>query len=212
MFLLIGNIVAYTLSEQYRFFFKKLKYSDEVVYENQNISDGDTTEITASWAQWEITSSNAFFDALSRIEIIKKTPEDQLEPMDALEDYIVSEFQKEFDLQKLEIHSNLMGITTEYPDPYYEWYSAEVSLFVFSTKSYTEVLDIFEVLSDELPFSLKSVDNLADANTYINLDSSQDDGYVRMIFEYQNHAFWLKISKDSYNAVKALLESLPGDK
>lgn len=109
--------------------------------------------------------------------------------MDALEDYIVSEFQKEFDLQKLEIHSNLMGITTEYPDPYYEWYSAEVSLFVFSTKSYTEVLDIFEVLSDELPFSLKSVDNLADANTYINLDSSQDDGYVRMIFEYQNHAF-----------------------
>jgi hypothetical protein len=34
MFALIANILAYSMSEDYRFFVKKIKYKQEVVYEN----------------------------------------------------------------------------------------------------------------------------------------------------------------------------------
>jgi len=39
MLLLIGNIIAYSASEEYRFFLKKLKYSEDVVYEDENKVD-----------------------------------------------------------------------------------------------------------------------------------------------------------------------------
>jgi hypothetical protein len=39
MFLIAGNIGAYVMSEDYRFFLKKLKYKNEVVYENQIVDD-----------------------------------------------------------------------------------------------------------------------------------------------------------------------------
>jgi hypothetical protein len=36
---LLGNIIAYSVSEDYRFFVKKVKYPQEIVYENSDKVD-----------------------------------------------------------------------------------------------------------------------------------------------------------------------------
>jgi hypothetical protein len=59
----------------------------------------------------------------------------------------------------LEINSNLFDLTDEYPDNYFEYYSKDLTLYIFPTKTYTDLYDIFSVLSNELPFSLKEVNN-----------------------------------------------------
>jgi len=64
-----------------------------------------------------------------------------------------------YSLNKLEINSNLFDITDEYPDNYFEYYSKDLTLYFFPTKTYDEILDIFSVLDDELPFTLKEVNN-----------------------------------------------------
>jgi len=44
MFLLFVNIFAYIISEDYRFFLKKIKYQEEVVYDSGLIVD-DTNRV-----------------------------------------------------------------------------------------------------------------------------------------------------------------------
>lgn len=39
MLLFIGNIIAYLTSEDYRFFLKKIKYSDDIVYDQKTVDD-----------------------------------------------------------------------------------------------------------------------------------------------------------------------------
>lgn len=49
LFLLLANIIAYVVSEDYRFFLKKLKYREEVVYDtNQKVDDSNRINITDS--------------------------------------------------------------------------------------------------------------------------------------------------------------------
>jgi hypothetical protein len=62
-------------------------------------------------------------------------------------------------LKKIEVNSSLFELTDEYPDYYYEYYSKDLVLYLFPTKSYGEVFDIFHYLKDDLPFSLKKVNN-----------------------------------------------------
>jgi len=62
-----------------------------------------------------------FLDALSGKEVVEKTEKD-LPPTTATEEYFVSLFAS-FYLDKLESYSNVFSITTEYPDPFHEWYS-----------------------------------------------------------------------------------------
>jgi hypothetical protein len=46
MFALIVNIITYSVSEDYRFFVKKIKYKEDVIYENtQNIDDSKVIEV-----------------------------------------------------------------------------------------------------------------------------------------------------------------------
>lgn len=47
-----------------------------------------------------------------------------------------------------------MGITTEFPDPYYQWYSEEVELYIFPLSTYGETKKVIEVLQYELPYTL----------------------------------------------------------
>lgn len=104
--------------------------------------------------------------------------------------------------------SSLFGITTEYPDEYREYSNQHMSLYAFPTKSYREIQGIFEVLSYEVPYALNEVDNFGEGSFYINLDNAYDDNLVRLVLEYKNQAFWLKIKKDSYNIAKQILEEL----
>lgn len=67
------------------------------------------------------------------------------------------------------IEAPLFGITQEYPDVYREYVNTHMSLYIFPTKTYKELKEIFEVLRYDLPISLNEVNNFAQASTYINM-------------------------------------------
>jgi len=60
---------------------------------------------------------------------------------------------------------------------------------MFPSKSYKEVLKIFEVLRFELPIELNKVDNFGSASFYINMKEGHEDDSIRIVFEYENLAF-----------------------
>ena len=214
MFLLLGNIFAYSMSENYRFFLKKIKYNEELVYEWSEVVNDSLT--VSSWDSstgwWAIYSQQTLKDPdqdvtfLDVLSWTTKTDSD-LPEMTQEENNFIDEFWT-FNLKRLETHTNIFGITTEYPDPYYEWYSAGVSVYVLSTLSYTWVKDVFDVLAFDLPYRVNEVNNFWTASFYINLLEWYEDNYVRIVMEYENNVFWLKIRKDRYNEVKWILEAL----
>ena len=216
MLLIIGNIIAYSASEEYRFFLKKLKYPEELVYEDTGLIDDSERllgwDSSSWWSQRAVdvepssTEWMTFLDALSGKQIIRKD-EKALPDTTASEEYFLSLFST-FNPGKLETYSNVFGVTTEYPDPFHEWYSAGVSIYAFSTKSYDEVRNIFQAISFDASFELNEVDNFWERSLYINLDEAISDNHVRIVLEYENRAFWLKIRKDRYNEVKEILNAL----
>ena len=212
MLVLISNIVIYSVSEDYRFFLKKIKYSQEVVYDDTlTIDDSRQIEVLdTSSPETETTiksdESLEFLDVLSGREDIQKEEEKRELTEDERE--FIEAFKERFVLSEEESYGSLFDITTEYPDDYYEFKNKHISVYVFQSKSYEEVLKIFQVLEYELPYTINEVNNFADASFYINLDDAYSDGIVRLVLNHKNTAFWLKIKKDSYNTVKEILSEL----
>lgn len=111
-------------------------------------------------------------------------------------------------LTQLHSHSSLFDITDEYPDPYFEYYNPDLTLYFFPTKTYNEVKEILSLVQDGQIFHIKEVDNFWDSSLYINLAESYDDGFIRILLSYNTRVFWLKISKNIYNTVKQILSTL----
>lgn len=125
------------------------------------------------------------------------------------EEWVKDVFASEYDIAELLIETRLMSLTREYPDPYHEYYSPEISLYIFSTKSYEEVQKIFELVWDEEGFSLNETNSFGTWSFFINTNEDYNrNDEIRVVFEYQNKAFWLKIKKDEYNTVKTILQNL----
>lgn len=124
----------------------------------------------------------------------------------------ILELFKDFDLEEKEKTKNnsLFWLTNEYPYEYEEYYSQDkkMTLYVFNDKSYEDILNIFDVISYNLYFKVKKVNNFWDKSFFINLDTDLDDNYVRFVFSYKNNNFWLKIKKDWYNEVKTIMKSI----
>lgn len=118
-----------------------------------------------------------------------------------IEEEVLNKFKK-YNLKKVEFHNRLFGLTSEYPDKYEEYYNQNFTLYLFWNKHYDELKDIFKVLTYELPISLNEVNNFWKKSFYINLNELFTDNYVRIILEYKNRTFWLKIKKDYYNKIK----------
>ncbi|NDK09384.1 hypothetical protein GW846_01245 [Candidatus Gracilibacteria bacterium] len=206
MFLLFVNIFAYIISEDYRFFLKKIKYQEEVVYDSGLIVD-DTNRvkiIDSSASQVlnnsEIQSTGTGFNFLSELAG-NNTVKKDLIPLSA-EDIKFLERFKSFDLIELTTSSALYDITTEYPDPYYTYYSPELTVYIFPSKNYTEVKKILDVQTFELPFTINETNSFGISSLFINLKDTVDDGEVRILGETQSVTFGLKIKKDSYNTLK----------
>ncbi|MDR1988018.1 MAG: hypothetical protein LBQ24_04675 [Candidatus Peribacteria bacterium] len=53
----------------------------------------------------------------------------------------------------------MFDITTEYPDNYIEYYSKELTVYFFPTRTYNEIYNIFKVLEYELPFKMNPLNN-----------------------------------------------------
>ncbi len=204
------NIVFYYNSSDYRMFLKWLKSSEVVEKE-----EGDLVNIKQKleeqkevWKQKEEKEKKEEveikYDEPEKEEDIKKVKEVKL-----WKNYLdILKLFSKYELEALEINTNLFDITNEYPDNFFEYYSRDLTLYFFPTKNYWEVLEIFEVLELELPFSLNKANNFWTKSFYINLDENIDDSIVRIVIEHNNITFWLKIKKNEYNNIKKILEKL----
>lgn len=216
MVALILNIVWYSISEDYRFFLKKLKYREEVVYDTPSqVDDIDRIQIIDS-TQEQVLENDAiqttgtgftFLDALSGEQKPNSEEEDILPELSPEEQNFLELFETQ-EFKEISLHSSLFWLTTEYPDPYYEFESNDLTLYIFPTKNYSELKNIFTVLKFDLPFELNETNSFWEKSFFINLSSSFTDDTVRIVLEHEKKLFWLKIKKDSYNTIKQVLLSL----
>ncbi len=217
-FLFVVHISLYYILPTYKDIFTVLKYDDK---STENILN--TWSITNSWNVIKWISSYTWSILDMEIEE-KENTESKIIITDekivftwTLDSNNLSEVEKnildlfkDYKLDELFSHSSLFDLTTEYPDPYLEYYNweSDITLYIFKSKLYNDVLNVFDVISYNLPFKIKKVNNFWDESFFINMDNSLEDGYVRLVFSYKNKVFWLKIKKDSYNDIKETLNKL----
>lgn len=197
------NLIFYFLSEDYRFFLKKIKNWDNVVYlEEKKYNDSLEKEILQK-AQVAYTSkeNEEIFELEEELWVAELKNEIILwkNYTDIIDIFSI------YKLEKLELNSNLFDITDEYPDNYFEYYSKDLTLYLFPTKTYKEVYDIFSILKDELPYNINEINNFWDNSFYINLDKDIEDNFIRLLISKKWIVFWLKIRKTEYGLVKEKL-------
>lgn len=213
------NLVFYYSSEDYRFLLKKLKNTDEVVYiedknitddyiEKETILDENITETNNTETDEKIVfnDTNSWIDShIENKEITEKETEIIL-----WKQYkeIYDLFSKDYDLWEIRVKQNIFDITDEFPDDYLEYYSTDLTLYLFLKKNYSQIKDIFDVIAYNSPYKINEVNNFWDNSFYINLDENISDSYIRMIISYESVVFWLKIKKDEYNNVTKKLNTL----
>lgn len=215
------NIIFYYISEDYRNFLKQLKNqenieisvdsNDDIIEDNQdeeedttNVEDEDTTENNtwnlvnnseeetennedSEWELWDLPTSE--------ISLWKNYTD------------IIDLFPS-YDFSRMELNTNLFDLTNEYPDEYLEFYSRDLTLYFFVWNNYSDLKDIFDVLSQELPFSVNETNNFWDNSFFININEDIDDNVVRTVISNSWVVFWLKINENYYNEVREKLNSL----
>lgn len=204
--LFIVNLIFYFLSDDYRFFIKKIKNPDNIVYlDNKTYDDTSDNKILENA---EIVNTDKNNEKIFKLK-------DDTWKVELKNKVVLWKSYKEilnlfsiYKLNKLEVNSNLFDITDEYPDNYFEYYSKDLTVYFFPTKTYSEVFDIFDVLSKELPFWLNETNTFWNNSFYINLNKDIQDSFVRVIISYNGIVFWLKIKKTEYSLIKEKLNSL----
>jgi len=203
------NILFYFVSSDYRFFVTHLKHSD-----NEAMVDSLIEEYSAPHSDSHIVKMKDSELWLSEQEEESNEVKQKEEKKVPIKRQIVlwkkykevlNLFTSEYVLKKIEVNSSLFELTWEYPDYYYEYYSKDLTLYLFPTRTYREVFDIFDYLSGNLPFTLNEINNFWDNSFYINLREDVEDNFVRLVISDDAVTFWLKIKKDEYNRVKNLL-------
>lgn len=214
VFLIISffiNVVFYYVSPEYKDFIKNFKEEKILKSENEDIeekTDPWTVLVEEDESMWLVKNDNKNNEIFDKInELTNKV---QIKENVVLwKNYrdILSLFSS-YNLQELEINTSLFDVTTEYPDNYIEYYSKELTLYFFPTKTYSQVYDIFKVLEYELPFNINSVNNFWDKSFYINLDNDINDNIIRIVISYKWISFWIKTKKNEYSLIKEKLNSL----
>ncbi len=196
------NIIVYYFSEDYRFLLRTLKNDEFNLEVNDNYSlDQKTIESYSSWitetSLWMVEAN------LAKVKINSEEISIKLE-MNEFDKKFLSLFSS-YNLTKLESHSTLFNATDEYPDEYFEYYSPDLTIYLFVTKNYSEVKDIFNVVSSESNFKINEVNNFWEKSFFINFLKDFDDWKVRLILTKDNRVFGLKVAKSKYEEVKKIL-------
>lgn len=231
----IGHIFLYFFIPSYWNYFKDIKYNWD---ENSEITDNtevaNNKKIKNNWfssytwsnyimpdinedlddnlwvVESDIESNNKLNSAETEENIDSDDNNIDSNTNNALQEII--DLFTEYDLKEKEEtqNSSLFWLTNEYPYEYDEYYSREMkmNLYYFKDKSYTDILNIFDVISYNLFFKIKKVNNFWEKSFYLNLDPDLDDNYIRFVFSYKNNNFGLKIKKDWYNDVKKILKAI----
>ena len=227
----ILNIFFYLLSDNYRYFLQSLKYDDVTDYKVNDEFKIEILDLEKdivkppkdnlfSWLSdnfWEetkkmeqaITIKNSNDKKIVERKDFYEKPEEKSEFIDAREELKLTNIEKKilesfnwYDLKEVDLHPRLFDLTWEYPDEYFEYYAKDINLYFFWNKSYSDLVDIFTVLTYELPFSVNEVNNFWSKSFYINLDELFEDEYIRIVLEKSNRTFWLKIKKQLYEQIK----------
>ncbi len=200
VFLFLVNVIFYFVSDDYKFFLKKIKNNDEIVYiDDTEIHDSIRNQFQdLNIAIVEYDSVNEMKEEEEITTFVTKKPEKIL-----WKNYqkILDIFSK-YSLKPIELTNNLFDLTWEYPDSYYEYYSKNLTLYFFDTKKYNEVYDVFDILTYDSPFTVNKIDNFWNSSFYINLNDDIQDNYVRLVINYKWVVFGLKIKKYEYNTIK----------
>lgn len=215
IFSFIINICFYYLSDDYRNFLKNIK-NDKYSSLDLNNSFIDTINKEISSDEFTDNQINDDFEIVKKNNennaIFNKLENNKVEIKNSIT--LWKNYKKILDifnsnsLQELELNTNLFDITDEYPDNYLEYYSKNLTLYFFPTKNYSEVYDIFSILSSELPFKINETNSFWDNSFFINLNQDINDSFIRMVVSHNWVVFWLKIKKNEYNIVKENLNIL----
>ena len=216
-FLIIGfllNIFLFFFSSDYRYFLKNLKWdnveqvAEGIINDDYDLWSENNLEYLDDKNNVDNTNLVKEKDDLSESNVVvkNKLEEKKMEFNDV--DKKVFNLFKRYSFNELELHSRLFDLTSEYPYDYKEFYTKDFNIYFFWDRKHSELLDIFEVLTYELPFTLNEVNNIWEKSFYINLDWNFNDNNIRFIFSYQNRLFWLKVWKNSYNKIKSILDNL----
>lgn len=113
--LLVCNIIAYSMSEDYRFFVKKLKYREEVVETQEIIDDSeryilttkedDTGEVIVGAE--EIDDEVFFLDVLKR-DTQQEESQSTFPEMFRAEEFVLERFREKFILSEREENQQLL--------------------------------------------------------------------------------------------------------
>lgn len=199
----IVNILFYFVSDDYREFLKNLKNKENTTVSLDEKAFNDIPQL-------EVSDSEKIVPSTKNEEIF--TLEDSKWKVELKNEVVLWKNYQDiidifsvYNLNKLEINSSLFDITNEYPDNYFEYYSADLTLYLFPTKTYRDLADIFTVLSDELPFTINEVNNFWDNSFFINLNNDIADRFIRIVVSNKWVVFWLKIKITEYDLVKSKL-------
>lgn len=219
-FLLALNIWGYYGSSAYRNFIDTLKYgdtpmvTDEITPAQEKIKSFSTWVISMTWTTafpWKktIVSASGSTNATGSMSWIwtTGTMSGGVLSLSPEEEVVLNAF-KDYKLKRLLVHPSLFDMTTEFPDDYFEYYSENLTLYIFPTKNYKETVSIFEAFATELPFLLNKTDSIGTNSFFINVKPEFQDDYVRIVFEYKQKVFWLKIKKDEYNTARNVIKNI----
>lgn len=208
------NVIFYFLSDDYKFFLQNLKHNWEIInqenIENKNILDNNNNNLDNNNSN-NILNKDTFKINNNSLNDKSGPKNNEIKQEVILwSNYkkVLDLFKKEYELKEIEINWTLFELTDEYPDHYYEYYSKELTIYLFTTKTYSQVFEMFNYLQSSLPFSLKELNNLWEKSFYINMRDDVKDNYIRVVISKNGINFWLKIRNDEYNKVKETLLKL----
>ena len=78
-------------------------------------------------------------------------------------------------------------------------------MYFFTTKTYTQIYDIFDYLQLDWPFTINEINNFWENSFYINLNEEVNDNFIRLVISENWITYWLKIKSSEYENVKNIL-------
>lgn len=236
-FIVLGfllNISFYYFSSSYRDFLKLLEGEQSIISNSDkvyiaydvNIEDIEKKQKNDTIVQKKDVNNkldNTIKDAKDKVKRLDEdkiqvwtwVQESKVEYKTDREELKITKIEEEilklfssYKLKELELHPRLFDLTSEYPDKYFEYYVEGLNVYFFGNKPYYEIKDVFSVLTYELPFNIKEVNNFWDKSFYINLSESFVDDNTRFIMQYKNRTFGFKVKKDIYPDLRDKLNKI----
>lgn len=208
VFIFLLNLLFYFVSDDYKNFIKTIKWSEATTQDQQTFPDDLVIPESQEPHVEDVWNSHASSENIDIAEVESSYVVPEPEEILGRNYQAILQAFETYNLESIELKTNLFDVTNEYPDEYYEYYSRNLTIYFFDTKTYSEVKDIFDVLAYDVSFSINEVNNFGNASFYINLNDDIQDNYVRIVMNYKWVVVGLKIKKQNYNSIKTILESL----